>query len=368
VHESALDLHDHVLQDRAVGAVLCLVSAAAFGAMAVFGKLAYDEGVTVLTLLAVRFALAALLLAPVAAARLHRGPRRPPWRGVVAAVLLGAVGYALQAGLFFAALERMDASLLALVLYTYPAMVTLAEYALGRERPDRRRTGALAVASAGLVLVLGGAASGTLDIIAVALGLGAAATYTTYILLADRTVSELDPIVLSALVAGGAATTFAVISSVTGRLDLTLSGQAWLWLSCIAVISTALAVVCFFAGLARMGPVSAAILSTFEPVATVALAYAAFGERLTPVQAVGAALVLGAVIALQRPAFTRLRRRPTKPAGPGVDRRVATWTCTMTSHGEPCVRDRCGTEEGSPTPPPVVTSLHPAPARQRPAS
>jgi drug/metabolite transporter (DMT)-like permease len=126
VHEPVLDLHDHVPHDGPVGAALCLVSAAAFGAMAVFGKLAYDEGVTVLTLLAVRFALSALLLAPAAAVRLHRSARRLPWRSVVAAVLLGAVGYALQSGLFFAALERMDASLLALVFYTYPAMVTVA--------------------------------------------------------------------------------------------------------------------------------------------------------------------------------------------------------------------------------------------------
>jgi drug/metabolite transporter (DMT)-like permease len=318
-----------------VGAALCLVSAAAFGAMAVFGKLAYDEGVTVLTLLAVRFALSALLLAPAAAVRLHRSARRLPWRSVVAAVLLGAVGYALQSGLFFAALERMDASLLALVFYTYPAMVTVAGYALGRDRPDRRRTAALAVASTGLVLVLGGAASGTLDVIAVALGVGTAAVYTTYILVADRTVAELDPVVVSAFVAGGAATTFVVISVVTGRLDLALSVRAWLWLSCIAVISTALAVVCFFAGLARVGPASAAILSTFEPVATVALAYAVFGERLTPVQAGGAALVLGAVIALQLPARKRLRWRPARPACPGAERAEADGTSTGTRQDVP---------------------------------
>jgi drug/metabolite transporter (DMT)-like permease len=319
VHQSSLDLHGRRPEDRAVGAVLCLVSAIAFGAMAIFGKLAYDEGVTVLTLLVVRFGVAALLLAPAAAVRLRRGPRRLVRRSVVAAVLLGGVGYAVQSGLFFAALERMDASLLALVLYTYPAMVTMAGYALGRERPDRRRTTALAVSSAGLVLVLGGAAGGTLDVMAIALGLGAAATYTTYILVADRTVSALDPIVLSALVAGGATTTFASISSLSGSLELAISVRAWLWLICIAAISTALAVVCFFAGLARVGPVSAAIISTFEPVATAALAYAAFGERLTPVQAIGAALVLGAVIALQRPASTRRRPRPAEPDGPGVD-------------------------------------------------
>ena len=43
------------------GAALCLASAASFGAMGIFGRLAYDEGATVGTLLAVRFALAAAL-------------------------------------------------------------------------------------------------------------------------------------------------------------------------------------------------------------------------------------------------------------------------------------------------------------------
>jgi drug/metabolite transporter (DMT)-like permease len=46
---------------RSSGTLLCLASGAAFGAMAVFGKLAYGEGATVGTLLAVRFLLAAAL-------------------------------------------------------------------------------------------------------------------------------------------------------------------------------------------------------------------------------------------------------------------------------------------------------------------
>jgi drug/metabolite transporter (DMT)-like permease len=295
-----------------MGPALCLVSAAAFGAMAIFGKLAYDEGVAVLTLLSVRFALATAFLLPASIVRARRRVAAIPRRALVAAVLLGAVGYAAQAGLFFAALERMDASLLALLLYTYPALVTLAAIALGRERADRRRMVALAIASAGLVLVLGGAASGGLDAAAVAMALGAAATYTAYILVSDRTVSDLDPVALSALVAAGAATTFATISLATGRLDLSLTGEAWLWLGCIAAISTALAVVCFFAGMARVGPSTAAILSTFEPPVTVALAFLVFGERLSAVQAVGAALVLAAVVALQLPA--RATAPPPVPA------------------------------------------------------
>src|SRR3712207_4192088 len=92
---------------RPMGALLCLFSAAAFGCMAIFGKLAYDAGVDVGELLLVRFGLAAIVLAVVAfaAGQVQRLGRR----AVVAGLLMGAVGYALQAGLYFAALERMDA-------------------------------------------------------------------------------------------------------------------------------------------------------------------------------------------------------------------------------------------------------------------
>jgi drug/metabolite transporter (DMT)-like permease len=80
---------------RSSGTILCLGSAAAFGAMAVIGKLAYDEGATVGTLLAVRFALAtalfrALVLASGAAAEI----RALDGRDIGAAVALGACGRA----------------------------------------------------------------------------------------------------------------------------------------------------------------------------------------------------------------------------------------------------------------------------------
>ena len=54
---------------RSSGTLMCLASGAAFGAMAVFGKLSYDEGATVGTLLVVRFGLAAVLFWLLLAAR-----------------------------------------------------------------------------------------------------------------------------------------------------------------------------------------------------------------------------------------------------------------------------------------------------------
>jgi drug/metabolite transporter (DMT)-like permease len=286
---------------RSTGTFLCIGSAAAFGAMAVFGKLAYENGTTVGTLLAVRFALAAALFWVLVLA--SRGTvaelRALVRRDVAIALGLGAVGYAAQAGCFFAALERIDASLLSLMLYTFPAMVAVAAIVLGRERADAARFGALALASLGLVLVLASARPGALDPLGAGLALGAAMIYTTYILVSQGIAGRIGPTLLSALVCTGAAVTLTVGSALLGDLRLgEVTPAGWGWLAGIAMVSTVAAVSLFFAGLKRVGPTTASILSTVEPVVTVLLAFLLFGELLGSLQLVGGALVVAAVVVL----------------------------------------------------------------------
>jgi drug/metabolite transporter (DMT)-like permease len=220
-------------------------------------------------------------------------------RDVGLAFALGAVGYSAQAGAYFAALQRLDASLLSLLLYTFPAMVTVAAIALGRERASRRTGAALVFASAGLFLVLAGAGAGALDPLGTLLGVTAAVVYTTYILTSAGLAERVGPLLLSALVCTGAATTLSLGSIAGGDMHLGhVSAAGFGWLAGIAVVSTVGAVSLFFAGLKRVGPTTASILSTAEPVTTVVLAFLAFGESLGPVQLAGGALVLGAVLVL----------------------------------------------------------------------
>ncbi len=285
------------------GALLCLASAASFGAMAIFGKLAYEEGASLATVLAARFVLAALLFwLIVAGSKVARSLRALSRRDVCIALALGAVGYSAQAGAYFAALERLDASLLSLLLYSFPAMVAVAAIALGRDRASWRTTAALALASTGLVLVLAGASAGALDPVGAALGILAAVVYSAYILTSEGVAARMGPLVLSALVCTGAATTLTIAGLLAGGLDLGgVSATGYGWLAGIAVVSTVAAIGLFFAGLKRVGPTAAAILSTLEPVVTVVLAFLVFGESLGASQLAGGALVIAAVLAIRVP-------------------------------------------------------------------
>ena len=286
------------------GALYCLASAAGFGAMGVFGKLAYDEGVTVGTLLSTRFVLAAVVfwLILVCARGGIRELRSLTRRDLIIAIALGAVGYGAQAGAYFAALDRLDASLLALLVYTYPVLVAVAAIAIGRE-PARRTTAvSLALASTGLVLVLAGAAAGALDALGTALGLTAATVYTGYILISDGVTARVGPLALSTLVCTGAGVSLTLAGLAGGDLDPgAVTAEGYAWLAALALVSTVGAVALFFAGLRRVGPTAASILSTLEPVVTVALAFAVFGESLSPAQLTGGALVLAAVLTVRAP-------------------------------------------------------------------
>ena len=277
------------------GALLCAASAAAFGAMAVFGKLAFEAGVGVITVLAVRFTLSAALLVPLTA----RSWRRLPRRRLQQALALGAAGYAAQSALYFLALERVDAGLVALLLYTFPAFVTLGAVALGRDRLDRARIGSIALASTGLVLVLSSGGPAHAETLGVIFALAAALVYTVYILSSEPVLADMEPLTLAALVCAGGAATYLVAGAVSGRLDLGFEPIGWLWLAGIVAVSTVAAIVLFFAGLSRVGPSRASIISTVEPLVTVSLAFVVFGERLAAIQLLGGALVLASVVLLQ---------------------------------------------------------------------
>lgn len=295
-----------------MGVLLVLLSAVCFGALAIFGKLAYEAGVPAGTTVLLRFVVAAVLLAVLSLVRRRRTGRpflevpqdAPPGRRrrlLLEALALGAIGYATQATFYFSALERLDAALVALVLYTFPVMVTVAAVGLGRERLTRARVAALVVASAGTALVLVGAGPVGFDTAGVLLALGAAITYTLYILLGDVTVRSVPPLALTTLVMTGAALSLGARALLTGGLDLHLRPLGWLWIGCLALVSTVIAATAFFAGLARVGPTGTSILSTLEPVATAALAAVVLGELLAPLQLLGGLLVVSSVVLVQWP-------------------------------------------------------------------
>lgn len=281
---------------RALGVLLCLVSGVSFGLAAVVAKEAFRAGLNVTSLLAGRFGIAAVILWCVVAIR---RPRMPSTRAVLVAVGLGAIGYAAQSAFYFAALTRLNAGMVAQLLYVYPALVLVIGIALGREKAHRRTILALGCSLGGLTLLLQGGGSGPLSSTGIALALGAALTYAVYITVAGSVSAELDVYLMCAIVCTAATVSITGYGTLTHSLHAPADPSGWLWLILLALVPTVLAIATFLGGLRLVGGAVAAILSCSEPVVTVLSSALVFGERLGPVQLVGGAGVLGAVVLLQ---------------------------------------------------------------------
>jgi drug/metabolite transporter (DMT)-like permease len=225
---------------------------------------------------------------------------------------MGGLGYATQSVLYLGALTYADASLVALLFCLYPLMVMVLAIVLRTDRPSVRRGVALVVALVGVSLVLGGAGSGGIDPVGSLLALASAAVYTTYILIGDR-LATINHLAFATLVCTGAFLTFSVAGLVRGMPDFSFEPRGWLWLTLIALVSTVASIGLFFAGLARVGATVASLLSIIEPVVTVASAALVFGESLSALQVLGAALVLATVLVAQLPSRGS-RGRPTTAA------------------------------------------------------
>lgn len=278
---------------RLLGIALALTSAAAFGVMPVLTKVVYDDGAEPVGVLAVRFAVAAAVLQLLA--RTRREPR-PPGRTLALLAGLGGVGYVGQALCYFFALERISAGLTSLLLYFYPALVVVLGAVALRDRPRPLAVGCVAVATLGTALTIGPVGGGQTT--GVLLGLSAALVYAVYILVSSR-VQGVGPFSTAAWVLSASAAVTGVLALVT-RPQLPSAPLAWLALVGVALIGTVVAVTTFFAALALLGPADTAVVSTVEPVVSIGVAALVLGERLSPLQLAGGAVVLLAVGVLAR--------------------------------------------------------------------
>jgi drug/metabolite transporter (DMT)-like permease len=280
--------------NRTLGFLLVALSAACFGAMPVFGRGAYAAGADPFSLLLLRFGIAGAVLWLLVFVRRAAVPRG---RTLGLLILMGAVGYVGQSLAYFTALTTTSASLLALILYLYPILVALLAAVVLKAPLTRTKQVALLLAVLGAGLTVGPIGGGNAP--GVALGIAASLIYACYILALTRIAGGVDPLVSSAVITSSAAVVFLVLAAAQGS-PLPNTGHGWLSIAAIALISTVVAVVAFLGGLARIGPTDTATVSTMEPVVTLLLAVALLGETLAPLQLVGGACILAAVVRLAR--------------------------------------------------------------------
>jgi drug/metabolite transporter (DMT)-like permease len=288
-------------EEQTKGLLLVLLSTLAYGAMPIFGKVAYAAGMTAALLLAWRFAIATLVFALIATPK----SKGLAWRDRFRLWGIGIV-FVVNALCYFKALETIPASTASVLVYTYPIIVTVLSGVLGFDRFTVRELLAAVMAFAGCALTAGALSGGG---IGVWLVLVSAFLYSIYMLLGSRFAAHLPAEATASHTAQAAAVFCIPYAMLQGTAWLPPSAKAWGSVIVIAAVCTVVALRALLSGMARIGAVRAAVLSSFEVVVTMALAAAFLGERLGPRQLGGAALILGAVLLQNLGALRRLAER-----------------------------------------------------------
>lgn len=293
---------------KAAGIALVLVSAFGFGISPIFALFAYRGGINVPTMLLIRFSVSSALLftyLQLSGTGIRCEARLlPPLMG------LGLL-YTAQSTFYFSAVKHIPASLAALILYTYPAFVCVLSALIDHQRLRGRTLLSLLCALAGLTLILGTSFRG-MNVLGLALATGAALVYSFYIILAGRTLQRFPAIRTAGYVTLFAAFFCLLAGLAGGTLGFGFSAVTWLPIAGIIVISTLTAILSFLRGLHILGSQTAAILSTSEPIFTIACAVLLFHDSLTVRQLVGGVLIMaGAFLAVRG-------REKAAPASPGT--------------------------------------------------
>ena len=278
---------------KLIGILLIAISAASFGTLAIFGRYAYTDGMDTFTVLFIRFGSSAVFMTVVLLLRKEHFPR-----GQILAHLvgMGALGYVGQSFMYMTAIKYASSGLVALLLYLYPMFVFILSVMILHEKVTSVKVISLALSVVGAALTVdpnGGQLIGALMAIAAAL------IYSVYIIVGTGVMKHVTAIQSSTIIFASAGMVYGMLTFANGA-HFPASNSGWLAMLGMIVFSTIIPVVTFLAGLERIGPTNAAMLSTLEPVVTVLLAAWLFGERLMPIVLVGGGLILLAVILLTR--------------------------------------------------------------------
>lgn len=283
---------------------LIVLSACCFGSLTTLTFLVTRGGLPLLPAMVWRYLMAAVVLAVLAR----------PWKKSSVSIrqglrlmIIGGCGQAVITYFSLRALDYLPVGALGFLFYTYPAWVAVIAAVTGREELTLPRFISLAIAMAGITVMVGTPFSAPLNPIGVMLALGTAFLYALYLPALHRMQEGITPLTSTFYIVAGVLISFALSALLTGSLRFPQTPSIWAFLLTLSIVGTVLAFVALISGLRVLGPVRTSIIATIEPFFTAMLGVLVLSEPFTAATLTGGALIACAVLMLQWNARARTR-------------------------------------------------------------
>jgi drug/metabolite transporter (DMT)-like permease len=271
-----------------------VVAATSFAIGDVFSKVALQAGCDVLTLSTFRSVFSVATLVAWLWLRPPPVPLTPRQRNI--SLGIGILFAGVVFGLF-KAIELLEVPVAILTYFVYPLLTGIAGALLGLDKLSWRGAAAALVAFGGLALMIG-AHPGGIALAGVAIAIGAACCRTSVLLITRSALQGADALLITWYSMLSSTAIFVVISLAAWNWNAPQTAYGWVALIIVSITVT-IAVLTLFMSTHRIGPFRSALIMNLEPLLATLLAAPLLGEVITPLQALGGAVMLAALVAFQ---------------------------------------------------------------------
>lgn len=284
-----------VKRDIFLGILFSLLAAIGFSAKAIFVKLAFQDNVDAITLLALRmaFSLPFFIAVAIWAKRHHAEPLTK--HDMLLIVGLGLMGYYLSSYLDFLGLRFISAGLERVILFLYPTMTVILSAVFFKHVISKMMFVAMLISYAGIALVfmhdIG--TNGEATIVGASLVFASTLSYSIYLVGAGHAITRIGTLRFTAyamLVASFASILQFIVMRPMSALNLPI--RVYELSVAMAVLSTVLPIFLLSFSIRRIGSGQASLIGSIGPVSTILLAYIFLNESVSLMQILGSSLVL----------------------------------------------------------------------------
>jgi drug/metabolite transporter (DMT)-like permease len=282
-----------------IGTLQILLSAFFFGCIGVFVKIAYSQGIDSITVLAFRFIIATIALwiyFSIFGTQFLKCNRQE----LLILAVFGILGYGSMSTLMFLSLERIPASLMAMIFYTHPALIVVLTRIFYKEPINSSKVVALLLTLSGCAFILQVSFNNVNRTSGILLALGTSVVYAIYLTSGQRVLKKIRPQTVTIYVITYLAVVFSIYRNPFAVISAgVISSKGWLAISALAIFSTCFAILLLFSGIEKIGAARASLISTIEPLVAVLIAYLFLGEEISFTQLSGGGLILLGIIVIE---------------------------------------------------------------------
>ncbi|MDQ0149503.1 DMT family transporter [Eubacterium multiforme] len=280
------------------GIVYAILASVAFGLMPIFAKFTYLHGSNSNTVLFFRFTIAAVILLVYLIVK--KVSLKVNKKQFIILSFIGLIGYTLTTQTLFMSYDYLNVGLATTLHFVYPAFVCILEYIFFKKNMSKNKVLSLIFAGVGVYSLIA-FENNTLSTMGLFLAVFSGLSYgVNIVLLALKELEKLDNRVITMYVTFGASIGMFIYGEVTGSLITKINLELVMAYIFIAVVSTIIAMILLLKGIELIGPSSASILGTFEPIVSIIMGAFIFGEAITFALFLGGALILTSTIILAR--------------------------------------------------------------------